>query len=144
MRNQSPTTYAQKLFLLATIPLLLAVAAISVLVVHQSRQLAEHEIAALQTQLIEAKKDELRNYLSLARTAFGAVYGNALPDDEDAKEKVIQILAAMLYGQDGYFFVYQYDGTNLVSPRQTDFINRNWSGLKDSDGTPVVDELIRI
>ncbi|MCV2880894.1 cache domain-containing protein [Actibacterium sp. XHP0104] len=143
-RNQTRTTYAQKLFLLATIPLLLAVAAISVLVVHQSRQLAEREIAALQAQLIEAKKDELRNYLSLARTAFGAIYGNALPDDEIAKEKVKQILAAMLYGQDGYFFVYQYDGTNLVSPRQTAFINRNWAGLKDSDGTPVVDELIRI
>lgn len=137
-------SYAQKLFLLATLPLLLAVAAISTLVVNQSRQLAEQEISALQTQLIEAKKAELKNYLSLARTAFGAIYGNALPDDEKAQTEVMQILAAMLYGQDGYFFVYQYDGTNLVSPRQTEFINRNWAGMEDSSGTPVVDELIRI
>lgn len=134
--------YAQKLFLLATVPLMLAVTAITLLVTNQSRQLAEREIAALEVQLITAKKAELKNYMSLARTAFASIYGRALPDDEAAKQKVIQILAAMLYGQDGYFFVYDYDGTNLVSPRQTDFINRNWAGLQDTDGEPVVDRLI--
>ena len=50
----------------------------------------------------------------------------------------------MIYGKDGFFFVYDYDGTNLVSPRQTQFINRNWEGLTDSDGTPVVDEFISL
>ena len=137
-------SYAQKLFLLATLPLVLAVAAITVLVAYQSRQLAQREIAALEGQLIAAKKDELKNYISLARTAYASVYGRALPDDEAAKEKVIQILAAMLYGQDGYFFVYDYDGNNLVSPRQTEFINRNWAGLEDPAGTPVVDRLIEM
>jgi len=137
-------SYAQKLFLLATLPLVLAVAAITVLVANQSRQLAQREIAALEGQLIAAKKDELKNYISLARTAYASVYGRALPDDEAAKEKVIQILAAMLYGQDGYFFVYDYDGNNLVSPRQTEFINRNWAGLEDPAGTPVVDRLIEM
>ena len=44
----------------------------------------------------------------------------------------------------GFFFVYDYDGTNLVSPRQTDLINKNWTGLTDSAGTPVVDEFIRL
>lgn len=137
-------SYAQKLFFLATVPLLLAVSAISVLVVHQSRQVAEREIVSLELQLIEVKKAELKNYLSLARTAFFASYGNALPDDEQAKVEVMQLLSAMIYGQDGYFFVYDYDGTNLVSPRQTEFINRNWAGLRDSNDIPVVDRLIEL
>ncbi|MFT7594491.1 MAG: two-component system NarL family sensor kinase [Paracoccaceae bacterium] len=134
--------YGQKLFLLATVPLVLAVAAISLLVADQSRALAEREIAALERQLIAAKRAELKNYLSLARTAFVNTYGRAGPDDEAAKLLVTQILSAMLYGQDGYFFVYQYDGTNLVSPRQTDLINRNWIDLTDPSGTPIVSELI--
>jgi len=50
----------------------------------------------------------------------------------------------MIYGKEGFFFVYDYDGTNIVSPRQTDMINKNWTGLTDSEGTPVVDELIRL
>ncbi len=144
LRRYLRLSYGQKTYLLATLPLIVAAAAIAVLVANQSRALAEREIAVLEAQLIAAKKEELRNYISLARTAFGFIYGNALPDDERAKTEVAQILAAMLYGQDGYFFVYDYDGNNLVAPRQTWLINRNWAGLGDPEGAPVVDELIRI
>jgi two-component system NarL family sensor kinase len=137
-------TLAQKLSLLATVPLVLAVAAIAGLVAVQSRALAEREIIALETQLLEAKKVELRNYVTQARNGFYFIYGNAAPDDAKARAQVAQILSAMIYGTEGFFFVYDYDGNNLVSPRQTDRINRNWSGLTDSEGTPVVDELISI
>ena len=136
--------YRRKFMLLAALPLVLAISAIAVLVAHQSRQLAEREINALERQLIAAKREELRNYISIARTAIGAVYGNALPDDEAAKTKVMQTLAAMIYGQDGYFFVFNYDGRNLVAPRQTHLINRNWLGLSDVEGTPITAEWIRI
>jgi len=144
LRARLTPSYAQKLSLLATVPLILAVAAIAILVAHQSRALAEREIQQLERQLLEAKKDELRNYVTQARNGFYFIYGSAAPDDQEAKERVKQILAAMIYGDEGFFFVYDYDGTNLVSPRQTHMINRNWSGLTDSAGTPVVDEFIRI
>lgn len=137
-------TYGQKLSLVAGIPLILAVAAIAVLVGVQSRALAEREIQALEAQLIEAKKRELRNYVTQARNGFYFIYGSAAPDDQDAKDQVAQILSAMIYGDEGFFFVYDYDGTNLVSPRQTDMINQNHMDLTDSRGTPVVAELIEI
>ncbi|MBO6868475.1 MAG: cache domain-containing protein [Pseudomonadota bacterium] len=136
--------YSQKLFLLAAVPLILAAAAIALVVANQSRSLAEREIRSLETQLLEAKKAELRNYVTQARNGFYFIYGNAAPDDEAAKEQVKQILAAMIYGDEGFFFVYDYDGTNIVSPRQTNLINKDWTGMTDSEGTPIVDELIRI
>lgn len=136
--------YGLKVFLLAALPLLLASGLIAQVVAHQSRQLADHEIAALERQLLEAKQAELRNYISIARTAFVNIYGRAAPDDAAAKLEVTRILSAMLYGQDGYFFVFDYDGTNLVAPRQTDLIGRDWTGLTDTVGTPITDELIRL
>lgn len=136
--------YAQKLSLLATVPMIAAVALIAALVAYQARELATREIATLEYQLLEAKKQELRNYVTQARNGFYFIYGSAQPDDQEAKDQVTQILAAMIYGTEGFFFVYDYDGTNLVSPRQTDLINKNWTGLTDSQGTPVVDEFIRI
>jgi two-component system NarL family sensor kinase len=136
--------YGQKLFLIATLPLILTAVVLSVVVTLQSRQMAEQEIATLEAQLIAAKRAELKNYISIARTAFVNTYGRAAPDDAAAMEQVSQILAAMLYGQDGYFFVFDYDGTNLVSPRRTELIGRNWSGLEDASGVPVTDELIRL
>ncbi|MFB9149336.1 cache domain-containing protein [Roseovarius ramblicola] len=136
--------YGQKLFLLATLPLILTALAISVVVTLESRQMAEREIETLEAQLIAAKRAELKNYISIARTAFVNIYGRAAPDDREAMQQVSQILAAMLYGQDGYFFVFDYDGTNLVSPRRTELIGRDWTGLEDSSGVPVTNELIRL
>ena len=137
-------SYGQKLFLLASVPLVLAGAAIALLVAHHARMLAEREIQTLETQLLDTKMQELRNYVTQARNGFYFIYGGAAPDDETAKAKVAQILAAMIYGEDGSFFVYDYDGTNLVSPRRTDLIGRNWQDLTDSEGTPIVGPLIEI
>ncbi|MEP6445091.1 MAG: cache domain-containing protein, partial [Hyphomicrobiales bacterium] len=137
-------SYGQKLTLVAAIPLVLAAAAIAILVVFQSRATAEREIQVLETQLVEAKKAELRNYVTQARNGFYFIYGNAAPDDELAKLQVTQILAAMIYGEEGFFFVYDYDGNNLVSPRQTEMIGLNWADLKDSQGTPIVGEFIKL
>ncbi len=144
LRDSIAISYGQKVFLLATLPLLVAVFLISLVVSTQSRELAEREIQALEAQLIETKREELKNYLSIARTAIVNTYGRAAPDDDDAKLAVTRELSAMLYGQDGYFFVFDYDGNNLVAPRQTYLIGRNWNGLKDLQGTSITDELIRI
>lgn len=144
IRPKLALSYGQKIFLLATVPLVLAMMLLATIVTREARLTSEKEIAVLEAQLIAAKREELRNYLSIARTAFGPIYGNALPDDTDAKRRVTQILAAMTYGTDGFFFVYDYDGNNLVSPRQTWLIERNWVGLKDSEGIPVVDRLIEL
>src|SRR6056297_2611556 len=143
LRERLRLNFGQKMFLTATLPLIFAAVAISVLVTLQSRQLAEREIRQLEEQLISAKRAELQNYLSIARNAVINVYGRAAPDDA-AKQEVTQTLSAMLYGQDGYFFVYDYDGTNLVSPRSTDLIGANWDGMKDPNGVPITDELIRL
>ncbi|WP_306113981.1 MULTISPECIES: cache domain-containing protein [unclassified Roseovarius] len=144
IRDKLWRNYGQKLFLTATLPLILAAVVISVLVTLQSRQLAEREIRNLEEQLIAAKKDELKNYLSIARTAFINIYGRAAPNDEKAKLMITQILSGMLYGQDGYFFVYDYEGNNLVSPRQTHLIGSNWTGLTDPNGIAITDKLIAL
>jgi two-component system NarL family sensor kinase len=137
-------SYGQKVFLLAAVPLVLASALIVLVVANQSRQLADREIASLERQMLAATREELRNYVAIARTAFLNVYGRAAPDDAEAKLEVTRILSSMIYGADGYFFVFDYDGTNLVAPRQTWLINRNWVDLTDPNEIPIIAELIRI
>jgi two-component system NarL family sensor kinase len=109
-------TLGKKLYLTAILTLLMAVVVISVLVTPQSRHLAEREIATLERQLIAAKRAELKNSLSLARTAFINIYGRAAPDDTKATLTVTQILSSMIYGTDGYFFVHNYCGTPWSAP----------------------------
>ncbi|MGR3541058.1 MAG: cache domain-containing protein [Hasllibacter sp.] len=142
MRALPRPTYAGKLALVAAIPLALALAAIGWLVVQQSRAAAAREIAALEAQLVAAKREELRNYAALARGAIAAIYGPAAFDDARAQEEALRILTAMTYGQDGYFFVFDYDGTALAAPRRTELIGRDWRDLTDAEGTPITESLI--
>lgn len=135
-------TYGQKVFLLATLPLVLSAGAIATLVNIQSHALSDQETSIMEARLLEAKQSELQNYMSLARTSIAHIYGTAAPDDEDAKKRVTQILSALTYGKDGYFFVYDYDGNNLVSPKQTSLIGKNWINAQDGNGALVVRQLI--
>ncbi len=72
--------FGQKLFLIATLPLILTAVAILAVVTLQSRQLAEREIETLEAQLIEAKCADIKNFLSIGRTAFVNIHGRAGPE----------------------------------------------------------------
>ena len=50
--------YTQKIYLLATLPLIFAVTAISLVVAYQAREVASREVAQLETQLLEAKNSK--------------------------------------------------------------------------------------
>lgn len=127
---------------LAIVPLLMAILAITGLVTLQSTNLARASIDAFERNMLQAKQDELLNLTNLALSAIDGIYQAAGPDDEDAKEQVRQILTALDYGPDGYFFVYDYDGYNVVHPRQTFRPGLNWLDLEDPTGNLVIANLI--
>ncbi len=81
--------------------------------------------------MLEAKEEELKNYIELALTAIAPYYGPATAGDEAAQQKVIRILQTLEFGEDGYFYVYHYDGTNIVHPRQPFRIGENWANHPD-------------
>jgi two-component system NarL family sensor kinase len=131
-----------KIVLLAALPLVLAMLAIGVLIVEQSKDLSARQIATLERSLLEAKKAELRYYIALALNSIEHIYRHAGADDEDAKRRARVILNDLSYGPDGYFFVYDYKGNNLVHPRQSFRVGKNWWGLKDAKGNLVIQNLI--
>ena len=131
-----------KILLLATIPLILAISAISVIVFQQANALTEAEIAFMEEKMLNAKKAELLNYLDLALTSIDHIYESASVDDSEAQEQVKEILNGLTYGTDGYFFVYTYQGTSVVHPKQSYRVGQNWLDLRDPNDNPVIQKLI--
>ncbi|KQV28896.1 histidine kinase [Rhizobium sp. Root1203] len=127
---------------LAILPLILAITLITAFTTWQSTTLAQSSIDTFERNLLKAKETELLNLTNLALSAIKDVYDNAGSDDERAKEHVRQILTTLDYGQDGYFFVYDYDGNSVVHPRQTFRPGHNWLDLVDPDGDQVIANLI--
>ena len=130
-----------KILSLAVAPLLLAIAVIGGLLVVETQRLERHQSQVLEETLLSTKRDELRSYIELALTSIEHLYG-AGRDDQAAKEQAKAILSSMNFGDDGYFFVYDKEGLNLVHPRQPDLIGQNLWNMRDSDGTYVIRELI--
>ncbi len=107
-----------KLLLLAMLPLLLMFGLIIGLVVIQSDNLSKNQANLIRSETLASKKQELLQYVELARASIAPIYDPANENDETAKLRVIDILNNLTYGEDGYFFAYTYDGTSLVLPYQ--------------------------
>jgi len=135
-------SFKQQVLALATLPLIIAILAITFLVTSQSRDLAQRGITAFEQNMLEAKQQELVSYTNLALSAIDYIYSKAGPNDKVAQEQVKNILTKLSYSEDGYFFVYDYEGNNLVHPKQPFRVGKNWINLKDADGDLVIANLI--
>lgn len=136
-------TFRQKLLVLAVVPLIVVTVCVTLFLTWQSTRLAQSNIDAFQENMLKSKEAEIANLTSVALSSIQSIYDQASSDDELAKNRVAQILASLDYGKDGYFFVYDYDGNNIVHPRQLFRHGKNWLELVDADGDPVISELIR-
>ena len=130
-----------KILSLAVAPLLLSIALIGGLLVVETQRLERQQAQLLEDTLLNTKRDELRSYIALALTSIQHLYG-AGRDDQAAKEQAKAILSSMNFGDDGYFFVYEIEGLNLVHPRQPDLVGQNLWTMQDRDGIFVIRELI--
>ena len=138
----SSLSYKTKIALLTLIPLILAISAISVATTIQTKQLAKTQATAFESELLAAKKEELFNYMELAYSAIKGVYENPHIAEKHAKQEVYDILKSMEFGEDGYFFVYDYHGVNIAHPRKPELEGKNLFDFQDDNGKYLIRELI--
>ncbi|MEK1863101.1 MAG: sensor histidine kinase MctS, partial [Rhizobium leguminosarum] len=135
-------TLRHQIIALAIVPLVISILAITTFITWQSANLAKNSIDTFEQNMLKTKEAEILNLTNLALSAIQTIYDNAGSDDEAAKQQVAAILTSLDYGKDGYFFVYDYDGNNIVHPRQSFRHGHNWLDLTDPDGDKVIAELI--
>lgn len=131
-----------KMVALGLLPLLLAVAAVCLVVLEQSQRLGEQQARLLEHSILGSKKTELRNYVEMGVSAIQPLYGSGR-DDEETKARVLALLASLNFGSDGYFFVYDQHGRNLMHPRQPELVGQDLWQLADGNGLLVIQALLR-
>ena len=80
----------------------------------------------------------------MALAAIDHAYSAPGLESGAAQTRVKAILRHLTYGDDGYFFVYDREGTNLVHPIQPELVGRNLLDLTDSNGDPIIRNLLRL
>jgi two-component system NarL family sensor kinase len=132
----------QKVIFLAITPLILALSAIALAVWHQSIMLAQEQRATIQQAYLASKEAELKHYVALASHSI-AHLSQSGRSDPATLEEAKRILSALSYGDDGYFFIYDLNGKSLMHPRLPALVGQNLWQMKDVDGNPTIQRLIR-
>ncbi|SHM46361.1 cache domain-containing protein [Roseibium suaedae] len=136
-------TFKTKLMLITLLPLVTVSLLIGVASYYQAQQLIEAETKSVEQRVLEAKRTEIRNYISLALTSIQEIYEKEPGGRDAAQAAVKRILNDMTFDVDGYFFVYSLDGTNIVHPKLDYLVGNNWWDLQDPNGDYVIRNLIR-
>ena len=76
---------------------------------------------------------------------YGWVVGTGVYIDNEEKElkaKALNEISKIRFGQDGYFFVYDYDGTNIMHPINPSLVGKNLIENKSQKGVYYIKDLI--
>jgi len=130
-----------KIVALAVAPLLIALMLVAFAVRHQERDLAQRERALIEKTYMTQRRSELRSYVDLAVSTVRPLYDAGL-DDEATRNEALRRLAALDYGNDGYFFVYDLQGRSLMHSRQPELVGQSLWELRDSQGRTTIQDLI--
>lgn len=133
-----------KILLLAILPLLAAATIISLLSLNHSRELADQVLAVYESNLVEAKMVALQEQMDLTDSVIAHIMSDATLSDEEAQRAVKSLLNDLTFGEDGYFFVYDQQGVNLVHPMIPEFVGENLYDFQDRTGNLLIQHLLAV
>jgi two-component system NarL family sensor kinase len=122
MRNGS------KILVMAVVPTVFGVGAILATVYFNAADLADRQRRVVETALMQSKEAELRSYVRLAQSAL-PTYDPRKPQRH--REQAIHVLSRLDFGADGYFFLYDSKGRNIMHPRQPELVGKDLLDMKD-------------
>jgi two-component system NarL family sensor kinase len=129
-----------KIVLLSIVPMSIALGAVIVTVRHQTLELAKQERKLVESAYLASKEAELRAYVRLAQSAIAPLVNDI--SNPNRQLEAIASLARLEFGTDGYFFVYDMNGKNLMHPRQPGLVGRDLLNMDDGYGGRPIQKLL--
>ena len=137
----------RRILLLTILPLLLMAGVIG-LAWWKSGEMAQTQSRLFRERLVEARQDELRRLLDLARSTIAPILTQAAlhpeRDPAPAQAEVKRILTDLRFGADGYFFLYDATGVCLAHRLKPDLVGKTLLDHRDGRGCYLVRELLAV
>ncbi len=140
-------TIQTRVLLLALVPVIVLTAFLTSYNLNQAREIGDEAVAGFSTDMEASKREELKNYLELARTSIAHLYeqpGSA--DDPEVRAQAYDILRQLRFndsGSSGYIFAYDTSGVNVMHGVKPALEGKNLWGFKDPNGTYLIRELVK-
>ncbi|MGY3572352.1 methyl-accepting chemotaxis protein [Vibrio paucivorans] len=128
----------KRLYVLSLIPLLVITSGMMWFTYMKTTSFNESQVELTRSNMMNMKKEELKNYMQMARSAIepllqrGATIEEALP-----------VLRELEYGESGYIFVYDAQGVRVSVGQSDKGIGDNFYNLQDKQGNYLIQDLLK-
>jgi len=125
--------------MVSILPLVLLASVMLIQIFNRVNDLMEKELAATEKLFIDAKKEELKHIVS---TAWGGI--EMLYQGDGDRETAIEQLNLVRFGEDGYLFGYNSDGTRLFFGGSSNGIGQRFYDAKDAKENYFIRDIINV
>ncbi|AOY88573.1 chemotaxis protein [Marinobacter salinus] len=140
-------TIQTRVLLLALVPVIVLTAFLTTYNLNQAREIGDGAVASFSSDMEESKRQELKNYLELARTSIAHLYSQpGSADNPDIREQAWEILRQLRFNDSdnaGYMFAYDTNGVNVMHGVKPSLEGKNLWDFQDPNGTYLIRELVK-
>ena len=129
-----------KIFTLVLIPLFVVVLVITGISMQELSKMGAKDVSSFKQQLLEVKKEELKNYIRIAKKSVQGLSPDNKGDLTIMRDRIRQLN----FGKNGYFFVFDKDSVTVVHGGKPSLEGKDLSKLKDTRGLFVIQELVKV
>ncbi|WP_168012461.1 methyl-accepting chemotaxis protein [Halomonas salinarum] len=132
-----------KVMTLVLVPMLLITITLVSMNIYHNIQSSHEHMAEQRKELLEGRKEAVKDVVLAARSAIAPIYDKAGPNDEEAKARVAELLRSIRFDGENYVFVFRYDGTTVAHANR-DLEGKNLIDLQGSNGDYIISSLIDV
>ncbi|QXC55341.1 cache domain-containing protein [Vibrio mimicus] len=131
-------TIRQRLYILSLVPLLIIALSMMYFTFSETRLLSQEQMRNTREAMMEMKQAELKSYLQIADTAL-----TPLKTRQASLDEALTVLREIQFGQNGYIFGYDSQGTRLLLGKSTNGLGENFMNMQDTQGNYLIRDLIK-
>ena len=131
-------TIRSRLYILAFGPLLLISLGMLSFTYLKTTQMNDEQMSITRAEMMNMKKDELKHYLQMARSAI-----QPFLDRGETLDDALPVLKALEYGDSGYIFGFDSNGIRRLLGKSDKGIGKNIYNQKDKLGNLFIQEIIK-
>ncbi|PNQ54009.1 chemotaxis protein, partial [Vibrio agarivorans] len=131
-------TIKQRLYILSILPILVMAISMMWFTYLQTTDYSDKKIASIRHQVMEMKKEELKSYIQIAQSSITPFLNRNAP-----LEEVLPIFKQLEFGQSGYIFGYNSEGTRIFAGQDLQGVGDNFYYLQDDKGNYLIQDLIK-
>ncbi|HAT8499149.1 TPA: cache domain-containing protein [Vibrio vulnificus] len=130
-------TIRKRLYILSIVPVLSIALGMMWFTYLKTTNFNEQQVEITRDNMMRMKKDELKNYIQMAKSAV-----QPLLDRNASLEEALPTLRLLEYGGSGYVFGYDSKGTRIVVGKSNQGIGENFINMQDQKGNYLIKDLI--